>query len=160
MNPFLDDNAADPYAFLDDGVDLIRHLFDVGDRIQRRPLDVPGAQNRIVYLPDDLDHVEIEISREVFNWRIHAVDAPQSSCAFWCYPGGYTVEDLIVVFARAYVWDGDPAGEPTGYIKRKLPTGGRWMSPLYRRRPGKPLDEDARLPLDELVRLGLVVRSR
>jgi hypothetical protein len=121
--PDLADRLADASAY--------HLLLAEGHGVQLHPVDERFGLH-FAYLPDRVDWPQIHLSMMATNWRIQVCDAPKSFCAHWCYPG---VREDTFLFAldRLRTWGGDPAGEPTGYIKAH---DWRTAANIWRRRPG------------------------
>lgn len=99
------------------------------------PHDHPGIG--FAYLPVDMAWPEVHLSLMAVNWRLQAQDAPRSYSVSWCYPG-IGVDTFVTALRHLDLWGGDPAGEPTGWIKQHgtLNVPRRW-----RRLPGRRLDD-------------------
>lgn len=108
------------------------------------PFDHPGIG--FAFMPDDMAWPEVHLSLMAFNWRLQAMDAPRSYCASWCYPG-IGPDTFVTALRQLTVWGGDPAGEPTGWIKRH---GSLNVRRCWRRVPGRRLDHAS-----EFVREGM-----
>jgi hypothetical protein len=95
----------------------------------------PGVS--FAFLPDNLDWPEIHVTLMLVNWRMQVCDAPRSYCAHWCYPGiGF--DTFLTVLHHLQLWGGDPADEPTGWVKR---FGTLDVAYNWRRRPGLRLSQ-------------------
>ncbi len=96
---------------------------------------VPGYPGlEFAYLPTDLSRSEVHLSLFAYNWRLQAVDAPNSYCAHWCY-AGIGEDTFCFAVDRLRAWDGDRAGEPTGYLKaydRRASAAWNWSRPAGR----------------------------
>jgi hypothetical protein len=131
MHPLLqDDISLDEYRI---------ELADVADILGVPLIPIPPSEHPgigFAFLPDDQTWFEAHLSLMAFNWRIQAQDAPYSYCAGWCYPG-IGPDTFVTALRHLAAWGGDPAGEPTGWIKRH---GSLDVRRNWRRLPGRRLD--------------------
>ncbi len=117
-----------------------QQLADVADVLGVPLQPMPASIDRgvtFVFLPDDMDWPEVHVSLQIVNWRMQALDAPNSYCAIWCY-AGTGIDTFTTVLHHLRLWGGDPHDEPTGWVKRHGTLNVKYN---WRRQPGRRLDE-------------------